>query len=338
MAVQTANKTLNRLRDRLAPFAQAPTAVGLVLIVAVWFTALTHIDDERAAAERAAIQNSANLAGAFEEHLSRSLNEIDRSIKIIRTNYANDPARFDFKQWLKTSPLFDDQTLQVSIISRDGFIKLSSIDSLTSVGTDLRDREHFKFQADSTTDELFISKPVIGRTTGKWSIQLTRRISAPDGAFDGMIVVSLDPAYLARFYDSVDLGTDGYVRVIGRDGIIRAMGGGKSSPIGKDLSGADLFRHFTNTAQRGWYYTQSNFSDRIPRLVSFQAVKNYPLIITVGLASQDIFAGVEAKRRTYFVYRTDAQRLHRHSGAHQRARSYDPRAVRRRARHAKPKV
>jgi hypothetical protein len=231
--VQTANEKLKRLRDRLAPFAQAPTAVGLVLIVAVWFIALTHIDDERAAAERAAIQNSANLAGAFEEHLSRSLNEIDRAIKIIRTNYANDPAGFDFKQWLKTSPLFDDQTLQVSIISRDGFIKLSSIDSPTSVGTDLRDREHFKFQAGSTKDELFISKPVIGRTTGKWSIQLTRRVSAPDGAFDGMIVVSLDPAYLARFYGSVDLGSEGYVRVIGRDGIIRAMGGGNRHPSGR---------------------------------------------------------------------------------------------------------
>ena len=301
MAVQITNETLRHLRDRLAPFAQAPAAVGLVLIVAVWFIALTHIDDERVAAERAAIQNSANLAGAFDEHLSRSLNEIDRSIKLIRTNYENDPAGFDFKQWLKINQLFDDQTLQVSIISRDGFIKLSSIDSPTSVGTDLRDREHFKFQAASTTDALFISEPVIGRTTGKWSIQLTRRISAQDGAFGGMVVVSLDPAYLARFYGSVDLGSDGYVQVVGRDGIIRAMGGGKSSPIGKDLSGADLFRNFTEMAQSGWYYTKSNFSDRIPRLVSFRSVNNYPLIITVGLASRDIFTGVEAKRRNYFV-------------------------------------
>jgi hypothetical protein len=197
--VQTANKQLQRLSDRIAPYVQAPTVFGLLLLVAVWFTAITHIDDEHAAAERAAIQNSANLAGAFEEHLSRSLNEIDRAIKMIRTNYASNPAGFDFRQWLKTSQLFDDQTLQVSIISRDGFIKLSSIESATSVGTDLRDREHFKFQASSTTDELFISKPVIGRTTGKWSIQLTRKISAPDGTFDGMIVASLDPAYLARF-------------------------------------------------------------------------------------------------------------------------------------------
>jgi len=67
------------------------------------------------------------------------------------------------------------------------------------------------------------------------------------------------------------------------------------------LLGADLFRNFKETSQRGWYYTKSNFSDRIPRLVTFRAVRNYPLIITVGRATQDIFAGVEAKRRTYFV-------------------------------------
>ena len=51
------------------------------------------LKDEHDSAERAAIQNSTNLAGAFEEHLSRSLNEIDRSLKIIRTLYGRDPGK-----------------------------------------------------------------------------------------------------------------------------------------------------------------------------------------------------------------------------------------------------
>ena len=195
----------------IASIAGGPNLLGLVLIGLVWTTANFHLDNEWMSTEKAAIQNSANLAGAFEEHLSRSLNEIDRSIKIIRANYTRDPDRFDLRSWLSTGQLFDDQTLQVSIISADGFIKLSSIDSSSSVGTDLRDREHFIFQANAKGDPLFISKPVIGRTTGKWSIQLTRRIERADGSFGGMIVVSLDPAYLARFYSSVNIGTDGYV-------------------------------------------------------------------------------------------------------------------------------
>jgi diguanylate cyclase (GGDEF)-like protein/PAS domain S-box-containing protein len=276
------------------------TILALLLIGVVWIIAGLHVEGERTAAERAAVQNSTNLAGAFEEHLSRSLNEIDRSIKVIRAEYLEAPGEFDLRGWLNRSQLFDDQTLQVSIVSRDGYITASSVVSASSVGTDLRDREHFKFQASATDDQLFISKPVVGRTTGKWSIQLTRRIVDADGVFDGMIVASLDPAYLARFYDSVNLGTDGYVRVIGVDGIIRAASGGRNLPLGKNFSGGDLFGHFAKEAQ-GWFYTESRRSDSVPRLVTYRGIKNYPLIITVGLATSEIFSSVNANKRTYFL-------------------------------------
>ena len=264
------------------------TLTGLLLIGLVWLTTIYHLRTERANIEELAIQNASNLAGAFEEHLSRTLTEIDRTIKAIRRSYSRNPDTFDLRGWLHNNELFDDQTVQVSIISKDGFIKLSSIASSTSVGTDLRDREHFQFQAKAEGDPLFISKPVIGRTTGKWSVQLTRRMQNADGEFNGMIVVSLDPAYLARFYSSVNLGENGYVRVIGNDGIIRAMGGAKASSLGINLSGADLFKNYP--ARRiGSYYTKSGFSDQIPRLVTFRALDDHPLVISIGLAVDEIF-------------------------------------------------
>jgi hypothetical protein len=64
-----------------------------VLISLVWMAVFFFLKNEHDSAERAAIQNSTNLAGAFEEHLSRSLNEIDRSLKIIRTLYGRDPGK-----------------------------------------------------------------------------------------------------------------------------------------------------------------------------------------------------------------------------------------------------
>src|SRR5580692_10171082 len=254
------NTSLETGRRWLRATAQGSTLLSVMMIALVWTGVGFHLRVENDDAEAAAVQNSANLARAFEEHLSRSLNEIDRSLKIIRTNYTLDPAGFDLKRWLSISHIFDENTLQVAIISPEGFIKESNINSATSVGTDLRDREHYLRFVHATTDDLYISKPVIGRTTGKWSIQLARRINNPDGSFGGVVDASLDPNYLSRFYSSVDVGNDGYIRIVGFDGVIRAVGGHSAEALGKDLTTAALFANFTKRPA-GWYYTESGFTD-----------------------------------------------------------------------------
>jgi diguanylate cyclase (GGDEF)-like protein len=282
----------------LRAFAQVSTLLCAMMIALVWVGVGFHLQVEHSDAERAAVQNSANLARAFEEHLSRTLNEIDRSLKSIRSNYLADPAGFDLRRWLEISRTFDGNTLQVAIISPEGFIKLSNINSATAVGTDLRDREHFRRFVNDDSDDLFVSKPVIGRTTGKWSVQLARRITNPDGSFGGVVDASLDPSYLSRFYSSVDVGSEGYVRIVGFDGVVRAVGGRASEALGKDLTTAALFANFTKRPA-GWYYTESGFTDRVPRLVTYRSMKDYPLIVTIGLSASELFSGVYAKQRWY---------------------------------------
>jgi diguanylate cyclase (GGDEF)-like protein/PAS domain S-box-containing protein len=129
-------------------------------------------------------------------------------------------------------------------------------------------------------------------------VQLARRINNPDGSFGGVVDASLDPNYLSRFYGSVDVGNDGYIRIVGLDGIVRAVGAHSSAALGKDLSNADLFAHFSKQGI-GWYYTESNFTDRVPRLVTYRSVRDYPLVVTIGLSTTELFSGVYAKQRWY---------------------------------------
>src|SRR6476660_789844 len=74
---------------------------GVILVSLVWTTLFFFLKNEHESAERAAIQNSANLAGALEEHLLRSLSEIDRTLVIVRTLYERDKNKFDLAGWLK---------------------------------------------------------------------------------------------------------------------------------------------------------------------------------------------------------------------------------------------
>src|SRR5712691_4307496 len=287
----------------LRAIAYGPVLLGALMIGLIWSGLFLHLQVERSDAERAAVQNSDNLARAFEEHLSRSLKDVDRSLKIMRSRYMRYPDELDFRSWLRNSQLFDDQTVQAGVIGPDGLLRLSSIDSPSSPKTDLSDREHFRVHVNAKSDDLFISKPVIGRTSGKWSVQLTRRIENGDGSFGGVVVASLDPLYLSRFYNSVDVPSDGYVSIVGGDGFVRAVSGRAAGPLGTDVSGAALFKHYPKEST-GWFYTASSFIDGSPRLVTYRALADYPLIVTIALSTAELFSGVYADRRGYYLVAT----------------------------------
>jgi hypothetical protein len=93
--------------------------LGAILICLVWVTLFFFLKNGHDSAERAAIQNSTNLTGAFEEHLSRSISELDRSLKIIRALHARDRGRFDLVDWLRSNRILTDEVLQITIVDRD---------------------------------------------------------------------------------------------------------------------------------------------------------------------------------------------------------------------------
>ena len=275
------------------PFFKYRSALfGTILISLVWMTLFFFLKNEHESAERAAIQNSTNLAGALEEHLSRSLSEIDRILVIVRTLYERDKNKFDLAAWLKSSRVLNDEDLKISIVDNGGDARLSG-DKATArnAGEIARDI------ADQPIDTLTISKPIL--VDGQWSIQFSRPLGAADKALKGAVIASLDPAYLTRIYNSVDIGREGYIRVIGRDGIVRATSGRTLSVLGKDFSSADVFK---KTSAVGWYYTQSNLSDSVQRLIAYRWVNRFPIVITIGLSSHEIFSRLDAQRQSgYFI-------------------------------------
>ena len=270
--------------------------VGMAMIAAIWASISFHLSVEHDRAQRSAIQHTGNLARVFEEHIVRTIMEADRAILLLRTSYQL-TGNFDLANSLASPSLRNDLLTQIRVFDRDGAI-IASTRERGPPRDGVGDREYFRIHVDATADELFISKPVFGRTSGKWVLQLSRGVRAADGSFQGVIGASLDPGYLTKFYQSIDVGKDGAIVLAGLDGVVRAAAGFRSDVVGGSLLGSQLFRRLS-TADTGSFLTAGN-QDGIKRLSFYRAVKGYPLVVYVAEAEHEVFENYWRARRLYF--------------------------------------
>ena len=272
--------------------------LGFSAIILVWVGAIYFSYSEWVQTEHAANQTAENLARALEEQVVRTIGAADQTLLYVRDSYAKDPQHFDVSLWTHDSQFLTGVVTQVGIINKDGRLVADNIPG-TQLGIDLSDRDHFKVHVERRSDELYISKPVLGRVSHKWTVQLTRPIVMPDGSFGGVVLVSLDPEYFSHVYQSIDIGNEGTVTLIGSDGIIRARRSGGPSLVGESLTAGRVFEELAKSD--AGFYTTTSVTDGIERIFAYRKVKDLPLIITVGLARDEVFRISEQNRQKHFA-------------------------------------
>lgn len=235
------------------------------------------------------VQRNENYALLFQDNVLRSLGEIDKTLLYLRRRVETLKDTTDYQKIVESSDVQSDIIVQVAITDASGMAWASNAVKKLVKPIDISDREHFKFQVNNSADALFISKPLIGRASRKWSVQLTRRYVNKDGSFAGVVVASMDPAYFTSFYDQIKLGNDTSVALIGSDGIVRAEGGGAIPQVGlgQDLAGTDLFHRLQSTADGTFVEPHSTAQDSL--VVSARHVSGYPLWVTVSTKEREIY-------------------------------------------------
>jgi diguanylate cyclase (GGDEF)-like protein len=289
---------LTKVKLYLRASKQVATCLAIAMIALLWGGIYFQLNFERATTLQSASQNASNLSRAFEENVIRSIKEIDNALFYLRNIYQKSE---DKTEWSRASSEISGPTgltLQFSVIGADGILKASNVGTQPPAPIDLSYREHFKFHANSEGDELFIGKPLIGRVSQKWSVQVARRLRKSDGSFDGVMVASLDPEHLAHFYTAIDLGEDGAITLVGTDGVVRAQSGRYAPALGTSVTDTPLFQLHQNSRAGSYAYIDIEGA-RV--LVAYRAVKGFPLIVTISLAEREILARYWQNRRSYFA-------------------------------------
>ena len=151
------------------------------------------------------------------------------------------------------------------------------------------DRPYFMRMREDSLHTLRVSEPVVSRVTGQWSMVVARRINDPEGGFAGIVYLALRLDGFERRFASLDLGAAGAVslrdtdlRLLARHSV-RPQG---ASPIGEQRVSADLKAALAAAPQRGEYVAETAL-DGIERANSYRRLERYPLLIIVGLATED---------------------------------------------------
>ncbi|CAN5364217.1 hypothetical protein BH11PSE11_BH11PSE11_20780 [soil metagenome] len=165
------------------------------------------------------------------------------------------------------------------------------------------DRDYFVRLRDQPNAGLDISKPIIGRVSGKWLIVFSRRVNNPDGSFSGIAAAAISLDRLQKKFSTLKLGAHGVVSL--RDAALgtvvrypepKALG----SVVGNPMHSKELPEKLKVDPLRGTYFAVG--LDQLRRLLAYQKVGNYPFYIIVGLYPDDYLAAWwQELRYTVFV-------------------------------------
>jgi signal transduction histidine kinase len=275
-----------------------PMTVGLVaaaLLAALWGVELTINSSNRDAAVRAAYRQNQNIAAALEEHTLRVLSAADQATLRVAdgAKAAGRTAGLGLVRIANETGLAPDILVQLATVGADGRMADSNLDPNAKQHgpVDLSEREHIRVHLQGpqfiapaslmTPGGLFIGKPVLGKVSHKWTIQLSRRLQDAAGNTLGVVVASVDPGYFEQIFAKVSMGGQSGIGLLGRDLMYRArVVGGQPTGMGVSLAPGSVHWNPDENGQ-GSHLVRNSQINALDLFVSYHNIRGYPLRLQV---------------------------------------------------------
>jgi diguanylate cyclase (GGDEF)-like protein len=281
-----ADSSLQFLRVHFVQIVAWPVLV-LILELALWSWTHTKIDTERALFEKKGLQVATDLCNDYAKVLPEIIEQINQITLQVKYNAEHTRGKPNLEAMSRSGIFQAPYIRNVMVADRYGNLLTSSLASRPKASGG--DRDYFQFHKNDDSDRLQIGRPVVGRLLGKPMIPFTRRLNTANGDFDGIVLVAIDPSYLASFYAGSFPGKTGLMAVVGLDGTLRAakMGAVTQAQMSEALPAVPLFATpdgVMRLAGEPW------FGDKQPRFVAWKTLKDFPLVAILGISEEEYLA------------------------------------------------
>jgi PAS domain S-box-containing protein len=287
------------LTRRLFNTSAVIAGVCLASIGLIWVAIIAQARYERREAIAAAIERNSNLTVAFEEFAVRTIDGADAVAKYVRREYARSGARIDIPGLIADHTIDARAFAALSIVDARGNLVATSYERVPSGPLNAADRPHFTVHAARDTGGVFVGQPILSRLTGKSTIPVSLRINMPDGRFGGIVSVQIEPVRFTEFYGDATLRPGDVIALIGLDGISRARRVGHQTTAGEDLTGGAVLT--ARAVNPNGSLRAPGRLDGLVRYYSYRTLRDYPLVVTVGVSEQDVLLQSEQRRARNYL-------------------------------------
>jgi len=164
----------------------------------------------------------------------------------------------------------------------------------------LADRDYFTVQKENSHLGLYVSRPYRSRIGNHGlSVGISRRLQHPDGRFAGVVVGSVALTSINSLFKDLRLGRQGTINLFRGDGVLLTRHPFNEGQIGQDFSGSPQVQRLLQ-GRSGTFESLSPI-DGVHRIISFERLDRFPLVLTLALSVDEVF---DAWKRKAWVQST----------------------------------
>lgn len=266
--------------------------VTLGLTVTLGFSAISGyiLWENRTRDRETARQFAANLVQTISSEIDRNLELYDLSLQAV-VDGINLPSLSQMSPETRHFVLFDRAATakgmgSIFILDKDGNVTIDSR-TATPPTANFAKSDFFKVMSAVSSDRPYLSKPWRD-ASGEYLIGLSRRLSASDGSFAGVVVGTLRVSYLRDMFRKLKLGDKHALTLVREDGSLIIRDPFDEHMIGRDLSASPVFQRIA--ASPSGSFEDTARIDGVERMYVFQHVGEHPLKLTYGQSQEAIYA------------------------------------------------